>query len=199
MIHIHLGRYGKFRVHDHPAPKPVGKVRLRMEGMHMTIDLNGPTACEVIESAQRLSVLDRLGPDPLGGGRKADALQLISDSKRPIGTLLLDQSIIAGVGNIFRAELLFQLQLDPETRGCEIPESTLDQLWRSLKKMMKTGVRYGRIITVTAKEAGQPLSKIQGGDRFRIYGKDGCPTCDEPIETIELAARKLYYCPVCQR
>ena len=170
-----------------------------MAGQQTTIDLNGPTACEVITRSQRSAILARLGPDPLGGGRKADALANIADSKRPIGTLLLDQSVIAGVGNIFRAEVLFQLQLDPETRGCEIPRPTLDRLWRLLLRMMKTGLKYGRIITVTAKEAGQPLAKIQGGDRFRIYGKDDCPSCDGPIETIELAARKLYYCPRCQQ
>ncbi len=198
IVHIHLGRYGKFREHDNPPPRPVGKVRVRMIGDDATIDLNGPTTCRVIVPEQREQVIEKLGPDPLAGGRKREVLQNIRQSARPIGTLLLDQSIVAGVGNIFRAEVLFEVGLNPETLGSDLSSAALDQLWRSLKKMMTTGLRFGRIITVTPREAGRPLASLQGGDRFRVYGKQDCPECDGPIATIELASRKLYLCPRCQ-
>jgi endonuclease-8 len=198
IVHIHLGRYGKFREHDNPPPAPVGKVRVRMIGDHAAIDLNGPTTCRVIVPEQREEVIEKLGPDPLAGGRKQEVLSNISQSAKPIGALLLDQSIVAGVGNIFRAEVLFEVGLNPETLGSELSAATLDQLWRSLKKMMTTGLRYGRIITVTAQEAGRPRASLQGRDRFRVYGKQDCPECAGPITTIESASRKLYLCPRCQ-
>lgn len=198
IMHIHLGRYGKYRQHDNPPPRPVGKVRVRMIGDHVTIDLNGPTTCRVIDALQRDDVVAKLGPDPLAGGRKQDVLANIRDSHKPIGALLLDQAVVAGVGNIFRAEILFEIGLDPLTPGRELSSRQLDRLWRSLRQMMKTGLRYGRIIAVTAREAGQPLSAVNGRDRFRVYKKDDCPRCDGPITTVELASRTLYLCSRCQ-
>ena len=106
--------------------------------------------------------------------------------------------MVAGVGNIFRAEVLFEIGLNPRTRGCEIPRATFDGLWRSLRKMMKTGLRYGRIIAVSAAEAGRPLAQVDGQDRFRVYQRTECPRCGGPISNIELAARKLYLCAHCQ-
>ena len=198
IIHIHLGRYGKFRQHDCPPPKPVGQVRMRVIGDRVAIDLNGPTTCRVIDATEQQKVTDRLGPDPLAGGTKKQAWENISKSKKPIGALLLDQGAIAGVGNIFRAEVLFETEIDPNVRGNELSKASFDQIWTSLSKMMKTGLKYGRIISVSAREAGMPLSKVSGEDRFRIYGKTDCPRCGSIIHTIELANRRLYLCQTCQ-
>ncbi|QEG00506.1 Endonuclease 8 1 [Stieleria maiorica] len=202
MIHVHLGRYGKYRAHDAPPPPAVGLVRMRLVGPAKTLDLNGPTTCRVIDRQTREEVVGKLGPDPLAGGssarKKAMVWEKIRSSKKPIGALLLDQSVIAGVGNIFRAELFFETLLDPRTAGTAIDEVTFDVLWQSLIKMMRKGLKYGKIVTVTAKEAGAPLSKLEGRDRFRVYGKATCPRCQHSIETIEIAARNLYWCPRCQ-
>lgn len=197
-LHIHLGRYGKFRQHDAPAPKPVGQVRARIASDQVVVDLTGPTTCHVIDSEQKRVVVSKLGPDPLAGGRPGPVWQKVSRSDKPIGALLLDQSVVAGVGNIFRAEILFEVEMDPETPGREMTKESFDRLWRSLTRMMKKGLRYGRIISVTAAEAGMPLSKVDGKDRFRVYGKQACPRCQTPVETIESASRKLYWCRTCQ-
>ena len=111
ILQVHLGRYGSFRVHDAPPPDPVGAVRARMVGKRQAIDLNGPTTCRVIDLATKTSVVKKIGPDPLAGGKPAPVWDKISSSHKPIGALLLDQSIVAGVGNIFRAELLFELEI----------------------------------------------------------------------------------------
>ena len=198
MIHVHLGRYGKFRQHDCPPPKPVGQVRVRLCGDTAAIDLSGPTACHVIDGNQRTEIEARLGPDPLAGGRKQDAWAMVSPSRRAIGAILLDQKVIAGVGNIFRAEALFETGINPTTRGCDLKRSEFDQLWRSIVRMLKVGLKHGRIITVSSREAGKPLTSLVGNERFRIYGNDDCPDCSTPIQTMELAARRLYYCPACQ-
>lgn len=198
LIHVHLGRYGKYRIHDTPPPAPVGKVRVRMVGQSIAIDLNGPTTCRVIDQETRNAVVSKLGPDPLAGGRRDKVWELIKESGKPIAALLLDQSVIAGVGNIFRAELLYEIGLAPQTPGKQLSKSQFDELWKSLVRMMKVGLKHGRIITVTAKEAGKPLSKLGNRERFRVYGKDVCAKCDRPVETTEIAARKLYWCPRCQ-
>ncbi|MGI9470272.1 MAG: Fpg/Nei family DNA glycosylase [Rubripirellula sp.] len=198
IVHVHLGRYGKFREFDSPPPAPVGQVRMRMIGTDSALDLNGPTTCRLIDRTEQQAVIDRLGPDPLGGGTKREVWEKISRSRKPIGALLLDQSLIAGVGNIFRAEILFETEIDPNVPGTNLTKPTFDLLWRSLTTMMKRGLKYGRIIAVTAKEAGMPLTQVEGEDRFRIYGKSDCPRCGGDIETIELAARRLYVCHSCQ-
>lgn len=198
LVHIHLGRYGKFRELPSPPPKPVGQVRMRMVGDDHTIDLTGPTTCRVIDTDIQSEVIAKLGPDPLAGGKKTEVWKTISKSRKPIGGLLLDQSVIAGVGNIFRAEVLFEVGVDPTVAGEDLSKESFDAIWKSLLKMMKTGLKYGRIISVTAKEAGMPLAKVPSKDRFRVYGKKSCPRCNAKIETIEVAARKLYICPSCQ-
>ncbi len=199
IVHIHLGRYGKYRVHSAPPPSPVGLVRIRAIGRDHAFDLNGPTTCRVIDAQTREQVIAKLGPDPLAGGKQADVWRLVQQSRKPIGALVLDQSIVAGVGNIFRAELFFEIGMDPHTPGQDLDRATFGKLWKSLLKMMKTGLKYGKIVTVTAKEAGAPLATVEGGDRFRVYGKSHCPECASSIETVEIAARKLYWCPTCQR
>jgi len=198
IIHVHLGRYGKFRQHDAPPPRPVGQVRMRMVNGSHALDLTGPTTCRVIDRETQTEVITKLGPDPLAGGRRAEVWKRIHSSLKPIGALLLDQSVIAGVGNIFRAEVLFEVGIDPRTPGSELSKESFDRIWRSLRKMMQTGLKYGRIISVTAREAGKPLSQVEGKDRFRIYGKTDCPQCGGPISTPEIAARKHYVCFNCQ-
>ena len=198
IVHVHLGRYGKIRQRESPPPKPVGQIRMRMVGSNATLDLTGPTTCRVIDSESQQELMRRLGPDPLAGGKKSDVWKNITKSGKPIGALLLDQSIVAGVGNIFRAEILFEAGLDPHIPGTDLSPDAFDRLWTSLKRMMTVGLRHGKIIAVTASEAGMPLAKIPEDQRFRVYGQTECPQCDHPISTVEVAARRLYLCKHCQ-
>ncbi|MEM9645783.1 MAG: DNA-formamidopyrimidine glycosylase family protein [Planctomycetota bacterium] len=198
IVHVHLGRYGSFRQSGTPSPEPRGKVRMRMVGELATLDLNGPSTCRVIDPMTRQEVVSRLGPDPLAAGSRADVWNSIATSKKPIGGLLLDQSIVSGVGNIFRAEVLFECGIHPEVPGNELTEEQFREVWKSLCKMMKTGLKYGQIIAVTAKEIKKPLSKVESTERFRVYGKSSCPRCQSPIQTIIVAARKIYVCENCQ-
>lgn len=198
LIHIHLGRYGKYRILDSPPPKPVGAVRMRLVGDERTIDLTGPTTCRVIDPAMQDQVVAQLGPDPLAGGSKREVWDNIQSSAKPIGALLLDQKILAGVGNIFRAEVLFEIGMHPELTGQEISREEFDLLWKSLIRMMRVGLKYGKIVTVRSSETNVRLNDLEGNDRFRVYGQKCCPRCEAVIETTEIAARKLYWCPQCQ-
>ena len=198
IIHVHLGRYGKFRQHKSPAPEPVGQVRMRMTASEVCIDLNGPTTCRVIDHEIKRSVIDRLGPDPLAGGRKTEVWNNINQSNQPIGALLLDQKVVAGVGNIFRSEILFEAGLDPHLPGTELSKEAFDRLWKSLKRMMTVGLKHGKIIAVTSKEAGMPLAKIPEERRFRVYGQTECSQCSTLISSVEIASRRMYVCKHCQ-
>jgi len=169
-----------------------------MVGEDTTVDLNGPSTCRVIGIDQKDEIVARLGPDPLAGGRKTAVRDGCLTSSKPIGGLLLDQSIVAGVGNIFRAEVLFEVGIDPETPGNELTPQQFDAIWKSLVKMMKTGLRYGRIISVTAKEAGKPLKDLPNNQRFRVYGKTDCPRCGRSLTASIIASRKINHCLTCQ-
>lgn len=94
------GREGALRrrVASFPSapPPPRGQIRVRMTGDSATLDLTGPTTCELLDRTAYRRVVDRLGPDPLAGGRKSDVWRRVRQSRRPIGVLLLDQAVVAG-------------------------------------------------------------------------------------------------------
>ena len=126
--HVHLGLFGKFRVQRTPeSPEPIGQVRMRLQTEpgddrddYVTIDLAGPTACTIDPPTVRKEILARLGPDPIRRGSKPDAMiQRISRSNRGIGDLLMDQSVVAGIGNVYRAEALFVAGIHPLRPGTD--------------------------------------------------------------------------------
>ncbi len=197
IVHVHLGRYGSFRQAD-GVPPPRGLVRMRMSSPTITLDLNGPTQCRVIDQIVQDEIVAKLGPDPLAGGRWQAAWTRVQTSSQPIGAILLDQSIIAGIGNIFRAEALFELGMNPMIRGRDMTQSDFKRLWKSFSRAMKVGLKHGSIITVLAAEVGKPLHKLDRKERVRVYGKTDCPRCGSAIGTIVSAARKLYVCGHCQ-
>jgi hypothetical protein len=74
--------------------------------------------------------------------------------------------VVAGVGNIFRAEVLFETELDPRIPGKSLSEESFDLFWKLLTRLMRVGLRHGRIIAVTAREAGLPLAKVPDNRRL---------------------------------
>ncbi len=200
LLHIHLGLYGKFRLHRLPVPAPQGQVRLRVIGPEQAFDLNGPTACDLISRSQYEGIRARLGPDPLRhDGSFTRVAQRISSSRAPLGTLLLNQSVIAGVGNVYRSELLYLLKIHPQRMGKDVSCEELLALWKLTCELMKIGVRYNRIIVADPKQIGKPRSRMNRSERLLIYKKARCATCDGQISSWLLAARKVYACQQCQR
>jgi endonuclease-8 len=199
IVHIHLGLYGKFRIHKNPAPEPRGAVRVRMIGLERSFDLNGPTCCELINSKQYKAIKDRLGEDPLSPDACPGRLwQRFSRSRSAIGTLLLNQSVISGVGNVYRAEILFLLGIAPETPANQLSREQFDRLWQLTVDLLKTGVKYNRIITVDRQLHDKPLSRLKSSERLYVYKRPNCRTCGTKIKTWLLANRKMYACPRCQ-
>ncbi|WP_026552132.1 zinc finger domain-containing protein [Arthrobacter sp. H20] len=190
-------------------PAPVGAVRLRLVSDSGWADLRGPTACEIITGPERDAVVARLGPDPLGstadGKRTADEVVRFATgllkSASPVGLLLMNQSVIAGVGNIYRAEALFRQKLDPWSPGKSLSVQEATVLWEDIAAIMRDGVSAGRIITTSPADRSSPSSRVKREDAHYVYGRPGmpCRRCGTPVAVAEMAARKLFWCPVCQR
>ena len=115
-----------------------------------------------------------------------------------IGTLLLNQSIIAGVGNVFRADVLFDQGLHPERHGREFTRDEFESLWNRLYEFLAIGVRYNRIITVDPQTVGRKRGRMRKDERVLVYRKLTCPECETPIDVWELGSRWMYACPACQ-
>ncbi|MEM9713978.1 MAG: DNA-formamidopyrimidine glycosylase family protein, partial [Actinomycetota bacterium] len=170
-VHVHLGLFGRFRRRTNPPPEPRGALRWRLEGEERTWDLSGPTACEVLDPEEVDAIRARLGPDPLRRDADPEAyVRRAGRSKRPIGDLLLDQKVVAGVGNVYRAELCFLHGLHPTAPGNELDEAVLEDLWASTVDLLQVGERLGRIVTTDPDEVGAPsVGRITKRQRLYVY------------------------------
>jgi len=210
LVHVHLGLIGHFDVHRGlgAVPDPVGAVRLRLvttDPPYSLADLRGATRCDLVGPGRREEVLASLGPDPLRSDADPDrAWQRIRRSTRPIGDLLLDQSVVAGVGNVYRAEVLFRQRIHPLRPGGTLRAGQWRAMWEDLVALMKEGVRLGRIDTVrpehTPEAMGRPARADDHGGEVYVYRRTGqpCLVCERPVRTEVLSGRNLFWCPRCQ-
>ena len=122
------------------------------------------------------------------------AFNKITKSKAPIGRLIMDQSVMAGIGNIYRSEILWRQAVHPETPGKAIDRQTFDRIWDDAKALLKIGVKYNAIITV---DDTSP-SKSRYRERVNIFAKDNCPKCKGAIRRFEINGRRTFVCETCQ-
>ena len=199
VLHVHLGLYGRFRNHRSPPPDPRGAVRLRVVGSEHAFDLNGPATCELIQPTERDRIAARLGQDPLRKDADPDvAWDRIRRSRTAIGAILLNQSVIAGVGNVFRSDVLHALKIHPERPGQSLDRTQFDQLWQTLQRMLRTGVKYNRIVTADPAEVGKTPGRMRREERLLVYKKHSCHNCGQAIDSWKLGARTIYACQRCQ-
>jgi formamidopyrimidine-DNA glycosylase len=203
-VHVHLGLYGSWVIG--PERPVVGQVRWRVTTATATADLRGPTACELLDPGAVEALLARLGPDPLRADADPDrAWQRISTSRTSVAALLMDQRVLAGVGTVYRAELLFRHRIDPETPGRELDRAVWEAMWADLIALMRTGERTGRIDTVLPEHEPEAMGREprvddHGGEVY-VYRRAELPclVCGTSIRRRELAGRNLFWCPSCQR
>lgn len=195
-VHIHLGLFGRFRNRKKPWPEPTSNTRMRLMNSARCVDLSGPTRCELLDHSGQADVVRRLGPDPLRSDCTAD--QLIASLARrrsAIGAVLLDQRAVAGIGNVYRSELLFVHRLDPLTPVNEIHMDTLAALWETAVEWLQIGVRTNRIIT---RYEDASVRSMPRRERLWVYKRRDCLVCGGTIEVSTLRQRTLYSCPRCQ-
>ncbi|WP_284976461.1 DNA-formamidopyrimidine glycosylase family protein [Arthrobacter sp. efr-133-TYG-104] len=183
-------------------PAPVGAVRVRLVSAHGWADLRGATTCAVITAAEAATVLGRLGPDPLHNkpGDREEFIRRLRRRKTAVAMLLMDQSVLAGVGNIYRAEVLFRQGVDPHLPGNKVAAAVAGRLWDDAVAVMSDGVRSGRIVTTPRALWPAGTEVAPDADAHYVYKRNGlpCRTCGTAVGLAEMAGRKLYWCPGCQ-
>lgn len=222
ILHIHLGLIGTFPVipfTGDEAPEPVGAVRLRLVGEGHYADLRGPMVCALIDEDERDAVRAALGPDPLDPKADPDvALERLRRTRRGIGALLMDQAVVAGIGNVYRCEVLHRHRIDPFTPAADLPEELWREIWDDLVRLLHVGVAFGQILTMEdqlveaermiADATAEPITASLTGERlgdyferrFAAYKRAGepCDRCATTLTSEQVAGRTLYWCPGCQ-
>ncbi|MGD9960524.1 Fpg/Nei family DNA glycosylase [Nocardioides sp.] len=210
-IHVHLGLIGKFDITYGPAPVPVGQVRLRLVSNGSSdvapayADLRGATQCDLVTSSKREAIIAGLGPDPLRPDADPDlAWRRITRSHRLIGDLLMDQAVLAGVGNVYRAEILYRHRMHPLRPGNTLRRTQWQAMWDDLVELMAYGVETGRIDTVRPEHTPEAMGRAprvddHGGEVY-VYRRTGqpCLVCGAKVRTQVLVGRNLFWCPRCQ-
>jgi len=186
-------------------PEPVGQVRVRLASDSTVADLRGPSACEVLDPAGTAAAIERLGPDPASTDDLAAAGDVMVDRLTSrnvaVGQLLMDQSVVAGIGNIYRAELLFRARLDPHTPGRRVPTDVARALWDDWTVQLADGIERGFILTRDDLSDAQRDDAVTDSSlRHWVYHRTGfpCLVSGTPVVVEEMAGRKLYWCPACQ-
>lgn len=186
-------------------PPVVGQVRLRLMTEATCADLRGPTACELQSPDEVQATIAKLGPDPLVDDPAEGEERFVSVVRRkptPIGLLLMDQNVVSGIGNVYRAELLYRALLDPHTPGKVVPEEIVRGIWRDWSRLLVIGVETGQMMTMDDLDPEAYRRAMESrDDRHWVYHRAGlpCRVCGTEIVLEEMGGRKLYWCPTCQK
>lgn len=204
-VWIHLGLIGKLWFTEDFPPRNPGTLRLRITDGVRAADLRGPQWCRLITFDERAQVVASSGPDPIRPDADPErAWGVVQRSRKPFAAVLMDQKAFAGVGNIFRAEVLHRHRIDPQLPSADLPRDVFDSVWADLVALMRGAVEAGRIDTVldehTPDAMGRDPRVDRHGGEVYVYRRAElpCHVCGTPVATADLAGRNLYWCPVCQ-
>lgn len=201
-LHVHLGLFGRVRRHPSPAPASALRLstRLVLAGVRYTYTVTGPTACELVTPTAYRALQARLGEDPLHEAPDLAAIQAAFRRRRiPVGQLLLDQSVIAGIGNVYRAEILFLCGIDPSRPARDLSDDQIAAIFETTRRLLEAGVRDRRIITIAPDEIVGARSRLRRREAVYVYGRKQCRRCESALQTVLMGGRKLAFCPSCQR
>jgi endonuclease-8 len=112
----------------------------------------------------------------------------------------MDQSVISGVGNIYRAELLYRARVNPFQAGANTDKRVLRAMWKDAVTLMRAGMVDRRIVTTKPKDRPHPTGKARRFETHYVYRRKGLPcfVCGTAIEMQPFLGRKLFWCPQCQ-
>ena len=202
-LHCHAAQYGSWQVGEMGMDyrKKSTYIRLRLLTVqHEAVFYHGPTV-ELLTPGELAhhERLNRLGPDVMAPDfdREEAARRIAAEGEHPIGPTLLDQRVVAGIGNIYKSEGLFLVGIDPHRSAASVTREEQERLWEALIPLMWRGTeRWGRTKTTPSE------LQAEGHERW-VYGRKGkpCLQCGTPIELFRLPPheRTTYRCPACQR
>lgn len=206
VLHVHLGLIGKWfrRTAGQGGgglPDATSTTRLRLEPAtdEVAWDLIGPMLAAAITVADKRAVTARLGPDPLR--KDADPEKTwakLQRSDKAVGLLVMEQDVVAGIGNVYRSEILNIVGVDPRRPGRAVQREEFDALWAETVRQMRLGVRRNRIVTMRPDELPRPLAKLRRGEGRYVYKQEHCGRCGTELDIYPLAGRTTWSCPVCQ-
>lgn len=212
---IHLGMSGRILIsgdplgqfhHEHPAPEKHDHVVFHMaSGARVTF--NDPRrfgAMDLIpfEALAAHKLLRDIGPEPLGNAFNEDYLaDRLKSRKTPVKSALLDQKLVAGLGNIYVCEALYRAGISPARRSERIARERVKSLVPHIRDVLREAIAAGGSSLRDYRTAGGELGYFQHG--FRVYGREGepckTPDCTSKIRRIVQSGRSSFYCPTCQR
>jgi len=201
----HLSRAGWLRWHDSAStvpPKPTGKGPIALR-VHLD-EVGGPgfdlteagtqkrLAVYVVTDPAQVPGIARLGPDALGLTRD-DLAKLLAGRTERIKNLIVDQSVLAGVGNAYSDEILHVAKLSPYAVAGRLDDAKLDALYTALHQVLSDAV---------TRSVGQDAARLKGEKRsgLRVHARTGlpCPVCGDTVREVSFADRSFQYCPTCQ-
>ena len=196
VLHYHFGMAGAFSVHTPPHdPKPTTRLALFNKDENIVAHLSAMIVQHGDLDFYNSKILT-LGEDPLRENANAENVwKKVSVSKKPIGLLLMDQSVVAGIGNIYRAEILFKAGVHPEQPGYSLSRPKFDLIWQHSVELLQRGFQSGSILTVDPEEAeilGAPWT------RRYVYNHSTCGRCGTAVLSWDMASRTVYCCTTCQ-
>lgn len=205
----HLGMTGRMYLLARMAPLPrhaavvldLGRHRFVFEDTRyfgrFTLDAGGPA---------------KLGPEPLEHGFTAEYLAAaLKGSRQAIKVKLLDQTLVAGVGNIYASEALFRAGISPRVPANRLTRAQAIRLWRAIRRVLAEAIRRGSTVPLNFSGTGARDGLFYYGregeagvffaERLMVYDRRGqpCRTCGTAIKRLVQAARSTFFCPVCQR
>ena len=194
LVVIHLRMSGRLVWGETP---PQGRVRLALhfpEGAVYLVDRRRLATAEVVPQFDQ-----ELGPEPFGDLSWLPGA--LRRSRMPIKGWLLDQGKIAGIGNIYAAEILYRAGIDPRRPAASLNKGEARRLARAIPQVLQEAIK-GKGTTLPDAEYRQPSGEL-GAFQFRlfVYGRAGeaCPACGTPIARVKIAGRSTYFCPKCQK
>lgn len=152
---------------------------------------------EIFNKSDNFDVFDKLGPEPLG--KKFDEKYLkgiIINRNVPVKNLLLDQSVIAGLGNIYVSEILHRAGISPLRSGNSMKNIDIVRIVEETKKVLSEAIALGGTTISDYRDANDKKGKYQ--TKLQVYGKNRCK-CGRPIIKIKQAGRSSFYCSYCQK
>jgi formamidopyrimidine-DNA glycosylase len=158
-----------------------------------------------------ISAVAKLGPEPLSKNFQTETFaQLLKHSRQPIKIKLLDQNLVAGIGNIYASEALFSSHISPKLPANKLTMAQTEKLWRAVRDVLAGAIKFGS--TVPLEFAGGKSDGLfyhgRAADaqdfyeeRLRVYDRAGkpCLNCGNTIKRIVQVARSTFYCPHCQK
>ncbi|OSX70397.1 hypothetical protein BU14_0769s0004 [Porphyra umbilicalis] len=202
VVHIHFGMSGQFRTAGGGRPVPDARPTTRLRLMELDAAGGAPRTDGLVGlvSAQLLvaggpalyaDAVRRLGPDPLRGDAVASRfLDTLASTDRSVGAVLMDQSAVAGVGNIFRSEICHKARVHPDEPGRRLSPATAAAVWAHTVDLLQRGYLDGAIVTTDGAVAA-------AGRRRYVYNEAVC-VCGARVQTWAIATRTAYACLACQ-